>query len=78
MITLIFNIALVITLTTVCCINYKQSKKIKLLELTQKNLRNDINSLHRNQSVLSSTIKELYRIIRKYDKRIKLQVRTET
>jgi hypothetical protein len=74
---LVFNILLVITLLIVCRVNYKQGKKIKLLEGTQKKFNNDINSLLRNQSMLSSTIKELYRIIRKYDKRIKLQVRTE-
>jgi uncharacterized protein YpmS len=42
------------------------------------NLHININSLHNNQKMLSSSIKDLYRAFRKYDKNFKRQIRTET
>jgi len=56
-----------------------QAKRIEALEFSNKKLINDINSLHRNQTMLVSSFKELHRVVRKYDKNVKKQnIRVET
>lgn len=54
------------------------TKQIKQLELVNKKLINDINSLQRNQNVIISSFKELHRIIRRYDKSVKKQLRFDS
>ena len=72
---IIFDIILVIAINLLAWTNIKQAKKIKALELADKKRINDINSLQRNQNVIVSSFKELHRIIRKYDKSAKKQLR---
>jgi len=56
---------------------HQHTDKIDELEQANKKLTNDINSLHKNQVLISSSFKELHRIIRKYDKNAKIQYRID-
>jgi hypothetical protein len=59
----------------------KQARRIADLELSNRKLVNDINSLHRNQSMIVSSFKELHRIIRRYDKgakKLRTDIRSQT
>ena len=75
---IILDIILVIAVILLAWTNIKQAKKIKALEAANKLRINDINSLQRNQNVIVSSFKELYRIIRKYDKSAKKQLRIDS
>ena len=68
---IILDIVLVISVNLLAWTNIKQSKKIKTLELANKLRVNDINSLQKNQNTLQSYIKELHRIIKRYDKKVR-------
>lgn len=41
------------------------------------NLHTNINSLHKSQKVLVSSIKELYRVLRRYDKNFRRQIKID-
>ncbi len=79
---LLINILAIVasSLWTVFCgwLLSQHTKKIKQLELANKKLVNDINSLQRNQNVIVSSFKELHRIIRRYDKSAKKQLRIDS
>ena len=75
---IILDIILVIAVNFLAWTNIKQTKKIKALELANKLRIDDINSLQRNQNVLVSSFKELHRIIRRYDKSAKKQIRIDS
>jgi len=63
-----FNwLGLGITIWVVCRINNKLKK------LATK-INTDINTLRKNQSVLNSSVRQVYRILRKHDKNIKKPV----
>ncbi len=48
------------------------------MERTDKKLDGDINTLHKNQAVITSSIRELHKMIKKYDKGAKRQIRLDT
>ncbi len=75
---IILDIILVIAVNLLAWTNIKQARKIKALELANKLRINDINSLQRNQNVIVSSFKELHRIIRRYDKSAKKQLRIDS
>ncbi len=56
----------------------KHSNEIKKLVDSNKKHMVDINSLHKNQGVISSSIKELHRMIKKYDKGAKKRIQIDT
>lgn len=75
-----FNIifSVVFCLWTLFCgwLFRKHTIKIKSLERKNAGFVNDINSLHRNQIMVASSIKELHRSFKQHDKEIKKQFRT--
>jgi len=75
---IILDIILVIAVNLLAWTNIKQARKIRALELANKLRINDINSLQRNQNVIVSSFKELHRIIRRYDKSAKKQIRIDS
>ena len=56
----------------------KLGRRIKTTELRLDRANNDIKTLHRNELRLQSSIRELQRILRKYDKDLKQHVRVDT
>lgn len=55
----------------------KHSNEIKQLQLSNKKLVADINTLHKNQSVITSSIRDLHRMIKKYDKGAKRKIQLD-
>lgn len=53
----------------------QHSKEIKALQEKQKNFVLDINTLQKNNVMLSLSLKELLRIVRKYEKGNKKSIR---
>ena len=48
------------------------------MQKINKKLALDINTLHKNQSVITSSIRELHKMIKKYDKGAKRQIRLDS
>jgi len=74
---LIFNLLLLFIIFIILYVLKKQEKKNKEFEENEKLLKADINSLHKNEKVILSDFRELYRILRRHDKNIKKQIRVE-
>jgi hypothetical protein len=74
---LIFNILFSFWTVFSGWLHKQNTDKIKELEKSNKKLILDIISLHNNQKMITSSVKELHRMIKKYDKGAKKQIRID-
>ncbi len=75
--TIIFNCLLILWTWFSGWLLKQHTDKIKQLEEKQKNQASDIITLHKNQTMIISSMKELHRMIKRYDKGAKKQIRID-
>jgi hypothetical protein len=73
-----YNILSSFTILLLCGLLKGHDNKIKELEKLNKKHILDINALHKNQNVITSSIRELHQMIKRYDKGAKKQIRIDS